>query len=65
MPKLVAVFLSRQVLEKMTAHKLLGDRRSALGEDHRTHIIVLRSDPDKTGNQAPILTLASTRGITE
>ena len=52
MPELVAVFLSRQVLQKMTSHKLLSDRRSALGEDHRTHIIVLRSDPYKTCDQS-------------
>ena len=65
MPELAAVFSSRQVLQKMTSHKLLSDRRSALRKDHRTQIIVLRSDPYRTCNQSSNPDLASTRGITE
>ena len=41
MLELVAVLLSRQVLQKMTSHKLLSDRRSALWEKRRTFIFVL------------------------
>src|SRR5512132_1396480 len=36
----------------MTSHKLLSDRRSALGENHPTNISVLRSDPHKTCDQS-------------
>ena len=53
MPELVAVFSSRQVLlmEKMTPHELLSDRRSALREITGL-FIVLPSEPYKTCHQS-------------
>ena len=52
MLELVAVFLGRQVFEKITAHKLLSDRRSALRQKRRTVNFVLRSESYETCRQS-------------